>query len=490
MTHDELKQAVKSAAAIRCVQRLQPIGGPGDKVFPPTYVGGVYAVENRRIDGRVAFCVLLDSVQSQANRQEEVLQEAFLPNWRELAIDRESSSCEIPIVAVYVHRHGWVTSLTAPHRIHDAILRDSEIQENGEQKKRFRDSEIGRDIVKSRIYDASAFYKYCPTALLYGTWDSTAGEGLDAAKIPRAIVSEIIGVDVIAGVRTGSRIDPLGIKAQSATIYRRTDKGWALKVGDAWIGASESEVDKDKKGNPKRFGNGKPSDINHGNVTPDMPRFKQVEIRSQSLDRLQNILESHPVRLRYEVSTGDGRLQNKLDYDGQTVRIRDGAVKPGGITMDYALHTWTLSLAQLRRLRFPGFKAPNGKPSIEKQNEAARTVLAALSLYGLALQLERGYWLRSRCDLMPEGQAKLEVLGVAPGDVKIGSPDDIRETLLKPAIKHAEEELGVCWQKSVIRLTPTEELKSLVEMSDALGPSEDSDADADNQATPDVGAEG
>jgi hypothetical protein len=35
------------------------------------------------------------------------------------------------------------------------------------------------------------------------------------AWIPRAIVSEIIGVDVIAGVRTCSRIDPLGIKADS-----------------------------------------------------------------------------------------------------------------------------------------------------------------------------------------------------------------------------------------------------------------------------------
>jgi hypothetical protein len=42
--------------------------------------------------------------------------------------------------------------------------------------------------------------------------------------IPRAIVSEIIGVDVIAGVRTCSRIDPLGIKADSATMaWRRTE---------------------------------------------------------------------------------------------------------------------------------------------------------------------------------------------------------------------------------------------------------------------------
>jgi hypothetical protein len=63
--------------------------------------------------------------------------------------------------------------------------------------------------------------------------------------------------------------------------------------------------------------------------------------------------------------------------------------------------------------------------------------------------------------------------------------------LLTPAIKQAEE-LGVCWEKSVIRLTPTEELKKLVELSDALGPSKDSDADADadDQVTLDAGAEG
>jgi CRISPR-associated protein Csb1 len=490
MTLDELKQAVKSAAAIRCVQRLRPIGGPGDKVFPPTYAGGIYAVENRRIEDKIVSCVLLDSVQSQANRMEEALQDAFLPNWRELAVGCEALACDLPIVAVHVDKHGWVTSLTVPHRIHDAILRDSEIEEEKGQKKRFRDSRIGQDIVKSRIYDASAFYKYCPTALLFGTWDSTAGEGLDSAKIPRAVVSEIIGVNITAGVRTGSRIDPLGIKAQSATIYRRTDRGWALKDGDTWIGAPEDQIEKDKSGNPKRFGKGKPSDINHGNVTPDMPRFDRDEIRRQSLDGLPDILESNPVKLCYDVSSGDGRLQSRLDYDGSTVRIRDGAVKPGGVTMDYALHTWTLSLTQLRRLRFPRFKAPKGERSTEAQteaqNEAARTVLAALALYALALQRGRGYWLRSRCELIPEQQASLEILGDASRDFDIGNPDDVRKILLKPAIEWAKE-LGVCWEKTVIRLTPTAELRKLVELSDALGPMEEDEAN--NQAASDAGPE-
>lgn len=83
LTYDNLKEAVTGGtAAIRCRTKLVPTGGDGDKVFPPTYAGGVYAVEDRRIDGKVVRCALLDSVQSQANRMEEVLQDAFLSNWR------------------------------------------------------------------------------------------------------------------------------------------------------------------------------------------------------------------------------------------------------------------------------------------------------------------------------------------------------------------------------------------------------------------------
>ena len=36
-----------TAAAFRCVTDYQPSGGPGDKVFPPTYEGGKYATEER-----------------------------------------------------------------------------------------------------------------------------------------------------------------------------------------------------------------------------------------------------------------------------------------------------------------------------------------------------------------------------------------------------------------------------------------------------------
>jgi len=227
LTIESLKDAVRSTAAFRLRVKLNSTGGDGDKVFPPTYAGGVYAVEDRRIDGKVVRCALLDSVQSQANRIEEVLLDAFLPSWREL--DPTASQpipCTLPVLAVHIENHGWVTSLTAPHRVHDAIIRDSEIEQESDgetQRLRFRDSDVGKRVVGARLHKARALFKVCPTALIFGTWDSTAGEGLDSAKVPRAVVSEIIAVDITPGVRTASRIDPLGIRAQSATVYRLKD---------------------------------------------------------------------------------------------------------------------------------------------------------------------------------------------------------------------------------------------------------------------------
>jgi CRISPR-associated protein Csb1 len=505
---DQLQAAVKKASAFRCRNRLQAEGGDGGKVFPPTYAGGVYAVEDRNIEGRVVRCVLLDSVQSQANRMEEVLLETFLPNWRELQTGGDDPRCDLPVVAVHVEKHGWVTSFTAPHRIHDAILRDSEIEqikrdsqgnpEKDEQgnvkkgKKRFRDSEIGKDIVSARLWNSTAFYRYCPTALLFGTWDSTAGEGLDSAKIPRAVVSEIIGVDITPGVRTGSRLDPLGIKAQSATIYRRTDRDWALKNDNGgWLGAEEIDIDKDKQGNAKKVGKGKPSDINHGNVTPDLARFEKPD---KKLSRLPDILESHPLKLRFDVEADNGRLESRTAIEGETMRVREDAVKPGGVTLPYALHTWTLSLTQLRRLRFPATGQTQTADQAGKRDEAIRTVLAALGLYAFALLRASGCWLRSRCELVPQSEgegcpASLELINVDGKEVKFIMPDvaTAKQLLMqasekartifnantgeaKPTQEAIDPERlpNPGWEQKVFRLTPTEKLAELVRRSDAL----------------------
>ncbi len=82
-----LNRMIAEDAALRRRQALQPVGGKGDKIFPPTYPPSDEAkranrnapprhvYERRRLNGADAWCVLVDSVQSQANRLEECLLE-------------------------------------------------------------------------------------------------------------------------------------------------------------------------------------------------------------------------------------------------------------------------------------------------------------------------------------------------------------------------------------------------------------------------------
>src|SRR5579864_6874515 len=216
-------RAVADHAALRRRQRLQPVGGKGDKIFPPTYPGEGgrnppprHVYERRRVDGAEIWCVLVDSVQSQANR----LEEALLAAVRERAI-------ELPYVTVDLSGRELkgieeITSLDAPHRVYDAILRDSLL--DGQP---FMRSALGLRLAEAKPNDAAALLEASPTALLFGAWHSTGEGGGLGAKFPRCLVSEIVAVntpvDKIAGQRTGeveprtsgqrtgSRIDPLGV---------------------------------------------------------------------------------------------------------------------------------------------------------------------------------------------------------------------------------------------------------------------------------------
>ena len=85
LTFDLLRDAIAgNAVALRSRMSLQPAGGEGDKVFPPSYaVDGrsdhKYAVEERQVGegDKTTVTVLLDSVASQANRAELALLEGW-----------------------------------------------------------------------------------------------------------------------------------------------------------------------------------------------------------------------------------------------------------------------------------------------------------------------------------------------------------------------------------------------------------------------------
>ena len=154
---DVLMTAVAgSAAAFRSVTRLQPIGGEGDKVFPATYSGGVYARERRLMDGQIVDCVLIDSVQSQANRAEEALK---------LAAERGRT--QLPLIEVdfqeannsFRNSLPNLTSLDVPHRLADAILRDSLLANGNENGARFSKSTYAQRWSRSNLWNATAVYE-------------------------------------------------------------------------------------------------------------------------------------------------------------------------------------------------------------------------------------------------------------------------------------------------------------------------------------------
>lgn len=106
---------------------------------------------------------------------------------------------------------GRITVLQAPHRLADAIFRDSLL--NGTL---FRLSpDLGRAITDARPGNATALFHYAPTALLFGQWDSTGTKGGLGSKFQRAYVSEIVGLDARVGVKVSSRVDPLQIERLS-----------------------------------------------------------------------------------------------------------------------------------------------------------------------------------------------------------------------------------------------------------------------------------
>ena len=242
---DHIRDALAGNAAAFCsVTDYQPAGGPEDKVFPPTYEGGSYATEPRYIDGEEVPCVLLDSVQSQANRMEMALFEEW-----------EAGRAPLPVITVDfsgddLPKPFRVTSLEAPHRIADALLRDSEL--DGVM---FRQSGPGRQLDTVDVRNAAALFELCPTALIFGMWDSTGPRGGSGVKFQRALVSEIVGLHAKQGRRTSSRLDPAQIQRSAGPVYRTQDGSWTLDQAESGERNSRGV---------------RPSEVNHGNIAPSI----------------------------------------------------------------------------------------------------------------------------------------------------------------------------------------------------------------------------
>jgi CRISPR-associated protein Csb1 len=251
LTFERLRNAVSNDAAIRRVQRLQPAGGPGDKIFPPTYPGerandpARHLFETRRINGDDVRCVLLDSVQSQANRLEEALLAGIRAG--RFAIPHivvDFTGLQAPN-GVALGDLGQITSLDAPHRVFDAIIRDSQLD-----GVKFTETPHYEQLLLAKPTNAMPAFVLSPTSLVFGAWHSTGEGGGVGAKFARCIVSEIVGVGVADGQKGAVRIDPLGIRASVKVVGGPLD--WSIATG------------------AKGEKSARPSEINHSNIISNL----------------------------------------------------------------------------------------------------------------------------------------------------------------------------------------------------------------------------
>ena len=203
---DRLEQAVTLTgddAAIRMHTGYEPQAGPQAKVFPPTYLPDgdtKYHIEQRwGTDGEPVDVVILDSIQSQANRAEEALRRAA----EDLGLP------QLVMVAELEHRTIRISSLDAPHRSRDAYFIDSEL--DGEP---FDKTDIGQALARVNAGDATAALRYAPYDLIYGVWDSHRGKRM-ATKFPRVYTSEMLGWHVQRGKRAATKGDPINLKGTS-----------------------------------------------------------------------------------------------------------------------------------------------------------------------------------------------------------------------------------------------------------------------------------
>ena len=260
------------------------------------------------------------------------------------------------------------------------------------------ESEQGQRLAAATSAEATALLELSPSALLFGAWHSQGEGGGLGAKFPRALVSEIMGIDTpveevvrdrrtgrtepqTAGRHTGSRIDPLGVLRKVEVFKSPT--AWSTDQKEAGKGAKKV----------------RPSEINHGNIAP--------------------------------------------------------SIEPLGVTCAYAEHRAVLTLAGLRRLRFGS----------AERDAAGRALLAALGLVALTEQDARGYALRSRCDLVCDNAAVLELVHADGSTEPVEGDRQAAQELYREAYAGAEQ---AGFKFNSITLKPQQKLIEIVRRSREL----------------------
>jgi CRISPR-associated protein Csb1 len=169
LTHDLIDSWAddpQGPVALHLKQKLVPVEGEGGVIFPPTYADIGYNIDELSDGTKVAT---IDSVGSQANRMEP-------------AFRRAPYAALVPQIEIEYGNEKVISILEAGHRLGDAIVRSTELQEPAQSA--FR--------LLLDANDASAIAKLAPTSLVFGVWDSRDTQ----AKLPRIVQAVVRAWDV------------------------------------------------------------------------------------------------------------------------------------------------------------------------------------------------------------------------------------------------------------------------------------------------------
>ena len=232
MSVEGIKRIIEKCQGITVEVPLRNLH-PGGLARPPLYGTEKqfsWIRETRFINGERREVVLLDSVESQANRLELLLRK-HVP--------------ALPDIKARFPNGFEVSVYEAPHRIFDAIFRECTLD-----GKPFHEHEIIKEIEKGGADAEKTLFKHAPLVLLFGGWHSHGSISPEKApKWPRLITLEIVGTEPEAAHRTSSRRDPLGIPREGLpeelkkSLEEQGKRGTAAEAGLGMLPPAASPLD-------------------------------------------------------------------------------------------------------------------------------------------------------------------------------------------------------------------------------------------------------
>lgn len=193
--------------ALTLRQKLLPVEGADAVIFPPTYAGGRYNIDELSDGTKVAT---VDAVGAQANRMEPCFDADA-----DGGTDNPRAGLAPQITIAYGNEKS-VSLFKAGHRLGDALIRSTEL------------ADAAHDAFATYLDTGHAdkIARLAPTSLVFGVWDSRDTQ----AKLPRIVQSVIRAWNVDELTRSAQYTPPVDYADEALAVFGEAEK--AKQEGD------------------------------------------------------------------------------------------------------------------------------------------------------------------------------------------------------------------------------------------------------------------